>query len=421
MSTDHATDAGGRHRNVVFGAILFVLVVSVCATLVESACRYLAYRDAAARRNFRFAVYRANPDGGGSFRLKPDLHLAFKVEGVDVHMETNSLGFAGPEVDTADTEHSPRIAFIGDSFAFGHWATDYAHTMVGTFAADPRAARYETLDFGVGAYGLGDEELVLEQEAVKFHPNIVVLCFFSGNDMNDTYFGIDRHDVSDGTAVLRADVVRAMVPNRYWPDWVRPPVPHGRNAAQPSGGAGHDDALPSRLAGFFWRHSAALQAFTVWEDSLRARHRSHGREEWPFIDDVPVDSSFTSFTFWSQRDYPPVADSAAAAVQATLERIRKDVSSMGARLVIVAIPYREQVYLRTLTTGHFDMRRPEAIVRDYAQSHHLTYCDLLPEMRERVRLSKQMLYYAADPHFNDTGHRMAGELVADCLASAHVW
>jgi hypothetical protein len=53
----------------------------------------------------------------------------------------------------------------------------------------------------------------------------------------------------------------------------------------------------------------------------------------------------------------------------------------------------------------------------YAKSYDVPYLDLLPVLRDYVRETKKELYVRGDPHFNNEGHSILGQVIADWFLS----
>ena len=153
-----------------------------------------------------------NPNGTGSYRLKPDIDLVTRIGRREVRIRTNRHGMHWSEVTIRKNDGRRRIAFLGDSFTFGAWADGYEESFVGTFDKNVSSERWEVLNFGVGGYGLADEELLLREQVLEFSPSYVIVVVFAGNDFRDTYLGIDKESIIDGAAELQDAKVRAVVP-----------------------------------------------------------------------------------------------------------------------------------------------------------------------------------------------------------------
>jgi hypothetical protein len=96
-------------------------------------------------------------------------------------VNSNSRGLRGSnEYSYSRTPGKQRILVLGDSFTFGTDVSDsdtYAHYLESSL---PNA---EVLNFGVQGYGQDQSLLYLQEEGVKYHPDVVVLGFM----FMDTY------------------------------------------------------------------------------------------------------------------------------------------------------------------------------------------------------------------------------------------
>ena len=193
---------------VSLGASLFVSLV-----LFEFGARIIeSQRSDRPQRRERLDLLTTNPNGTGSYRLKPDIDLVTRIDGREVRIRTNRHGMHWRDVTIRKNDGRRRIAFLGDSFTFGSWADGYEESFVGTFDKNVSPERWEVLNFGVGGYGLAEEELLLREQVLDFSPSYVIVVVFAGNDFRDTYLGIDKESIVDGAAELQDTKVRALVP-----------------------------------------------------------------------------------------------------------------------------------------------------------------------------------------------------------------
>ncbi len=103
----------------------------------------------------------------------------------------------------------------------------------------------------------------------------------------------------------------------------------------------------------------------------------------------------------------------------TMDRRARDV---GARLVVLLFPFKEQVYWRIASQYYDDLRAlsdldidaPFAVLRDSLTRRGIAHCDLTEGLRERSRRGPQ-LYLRVGAHWTDEGNRAASDLIADCL------
>ena len=115
---------------------------------------------------------------GLSVELRPGFETLYKDQRVSI----NSAGMRGPEVGPRDPA-KPRIAVVGDSFAFGT-GVDLDDTIAAQLERALRSAGrgVEVLNFGVPGYCALNIAAVVEHKALEFEPDVVLYVFFA----NDT-------------------------------------------------------------------------------------------------------------------------------------------------------------------------------------------------------------------------------------------
>jgi hypothetical protein len=105
-------------------------------------------------------------------------------------VRVNSAGFRGPEWTIAKPPDTLRIAVVGDSFteapqvAYDQTFCSVAeHTLGGCKGLGGK--RVQVMDFGIDAYGTAQELITLRRHVWQYSPDMVVLAFFSGNDLRN--------------------------------------------------------------------------------------------------------------------------------------------------------------------------------------------------------------------------------------------
>lgn len=328
------------------------------------------------------ALVRPNPSGAGSFRLRAGLDEKTWVKGRRVRIRTNSHGMHWREVTREKPAGVRRVAFLGDSFVFGCWTPSVEMSLVGVFERGYPGGRIEALNFGVGGYGTIDEELQLREQVLDFAPDWVVVGVFTGNDFRDTWLGLDKHAVGgNGAAELRPEVLADRVPAALL------------NAPMPDVEPAHD---PSRVR-------RQLKRFATFRLLLP---RLGLENPWLVF---PVSRRFTSFPYWSLVPPPAVSLQARDAVLASLGRMSDLAAGHGARLAVIAIPSREQVYASRESGPEYDVELPQAWLRVWAREAGVPYLDLRPLLRAHALAHGEELYVPADIHWNERGHELAGE------------
>jgi hypothetical protein len=121
-------------------------------------------------------------------------------EGQRVFVRVNRWGFRGPDVTLSKPPGTLRIVLLGDSVAEAR-QVPYRESFCSVIerklrecpplqrSPDSVTARKtkaaEVLDFGCDGYGTAQELIMLRQRVWRFAPDVVVLVFFSGNDVRN--------------------------------------------------------------------------------------------------------------------------------------------------------------------------------------------------------------------------------------------
>lgn len=368
------------------GGLLGLLTAGACAVLLEGGVRVADWMAASgpAAPAGELDLLQPNPAGTGSYRLRPNLDLETQVGTTRVRIRTNSHGMNWRETPLQGDARRPRVAFLGDSFTFGSWAKDSEHSFVGRFEANVPGRDIEALNFGVGGYGLGDEELILQELALGFGPSYVIVVSYMGNDFRDTWLGLNRERIVRGTAVIDDDNVKARVPPEQRVD---------------------DFTIPRECPPSAWRrfaeHSAAVRRLEPLLDleNLCVRFKPN--------------RNFRQPGFWSAVPPSEVALRAKDSVLETLSRMEALTSAKNIRLAVVAMPTSAQVYAEEPRGRGFDTAYPQIWLQEFCRDRRIPYLDLLPPLQAQAAASNRRLYLKRDIHLNDFGHERVGQLIAE--------
>lgn len=138
-------------------------------------------------KNYEASLHTPHPTLAWAFR--PNAKGWTVLEGTQ-YIEINSDGNRDREHAVEKPANTLRIAVIGDSFPAAYsvsieesfWGV-LEKQLSGCQALGGR--KVEVLNFGVGGYGQVQELIMLRERVWKYDPDIVLLSFFSGNDILD--------------------------------------------------------------------------------------------------------------------------------------------------------------------------------------------------------------------------------------------
>ncbi|MCH2195253.1 SGNH/GDSL hydrolase family protein [Kordia sp.] len=113
------------------------------------------------------------------YDLIPNLDTKYKL--VDFH--TNEEGFRDKSHEL--TSNTKKIAVLGDSFTMGTGVSEQEMYVTSTeelLNQSHDESKFEVFNFGVSGYSLTEYKIILEQNALKYNPDLVVIGFCASND-----------------------------------------------------------------------------------------------------------------------------------------------------------------------------------------------------------------------------------------------
>lgn len=339
--------------------------------------------------------------------LRPDPVFGFVVTpGSRGH---DAWGFKNDAVPTTTD-----IVALGDSHTYGIYGThvDWPHILAST-------TEHSVQNMGVWGYG-PVEYLGLLPKALSLHPKVVVVAVYLGNDVFNAYDAAYHRDswkdlrdpgFSDATPVTARTFKETHIAFRGLRDFVR-------------------------------AHSALYKLVGDGTRLLReevglASPRTVGTRDWStgdpdaslIFDAVPA----VKTKFWSASrikgvdlSRPEIGEGLAVTKRVFL-RMRAEAAAGGARLIIVLIPSKEEVYAPLvkdagLANADFDASvRNESRIRedllDFCRTHALSCADGLPELTRRVAQGTALYRYHWDEHPAPSGYEVYADIVGRALDS----
>ena len=167
-------------RNVVKKLLLILLSALIGLAICEAAVRLLGYK-------FSGSFFTTDPLLGWS--LRPGASAWQVDEGV-AWVKINSHGYRDRERTVSKPQDVYRVAVLGDSFTEARQVNlEKTFTSLAEEELNRKHCfgnrKVEVLNFGTLGYDTGQELLLLRERVWKFNPDMVVLNFFTGNDIVD--------------------------------------------------------------------------------------------------------------------------------------------------------------------------------------------------------------------------------------------
>ena len=330
-------------------------------------------------------------------------------------VQINSDGLRDSEHTTEKAANRYRIAILGDSFTEAIQVplkNTFWRIVEEKLADCPALAgkRAEAINFGVSGFGTVQELLTLKYRVWKYSPDLVLLAFFTGNDVRNNQRELQRggsrpyYVYQDANLVLDDSFLEksgSRIMGSVLGDWWFSALPHSR-------------VLQLLVKGFDYLDQ--LKDGREPEDKKNARH----------LYEQGVDNEIYS---------PPSTPAWEQAWSLTEDLIRlmnADVIAHGATFMLVTLSNGIQVHPDPVARKEFaaslgvdDLLYPDRRIQRLATEESIKFVMLVPPLLSWAEEHGECLHgfensAPCNGHWNERGHRLAGEIIADNICQSVV-
>jgi hypothetical protein len=348
--------------------------------------------------------------------LVPGASGWYRKEG-KAFVQINSDGLRDVEHSLTKPNDTFRIALLGDSYceAFqvpleqSFWSImtaklDDCHVFTG---------KVEVINFGVSGYGTAQELLTLREKVWKYSPDLVVLTVTTNNDITDNTRALKKTDdvpyfVYQGDQLVLDDSFHNSKTFRF------------------------GNSLLGRF-GHWWRsHSRLVEAVVQGSRGFRVlRARSNAPTPAPQAGG-PTPEKADLFARMDElgadnliylEPNNAVWNDAWRVTEGLIKLMRDDVAQHQKKFLVVTLsngpqlipdPAWREGFKKRL--GIADLLYPDNRIKDFANREHIPVINLAPDLQAYADQTKKYLHgfdeNIGNGHWNLTGHRVAGELLA---------
>jgi len=351
--------------------------------------------------------------------LRPGAAGLYQREGTN-YVRINSAGLRDREHAQAKPPDTVRIALLGDSYCEAlqvpqeqtfWWLLQQKLEACNAFPGK----HVEILNFGVSGYGTGQELITFEREARQYSPDLVILLLTTNNDISDN---------------LRALKMTDDIP--YFTDRNGELVPD--NSFRDSAGFRWRTSVTNRLTEgirdhlrtvqlIYYVHMLAKLKLADWRNRKRATEPAPNQPAAQTQHLITVDNMI----YLEPRD-----ENWREAWQVTeglIKRMHDEVKQAGANFLVVVgsnpvqvdpDPAVRQRFLDYI--GAKDLFYPNLRLEQFASRQQIPLLDLAPRLQDFAQQHKVYLHgFGRDignGHWNEQGHKLAAELMAEKMCSA---
>jgi peptidoglycan/LPS O-acetylase OafA/YrhL len=314
------------------------------------------------------------PDDQLGWKLIPSKVTRLRWVSYDYTVESNSLGFPGPEYSPEKSQNVLRIMVTGDAFASAE-GVDTAQAWPRLLEQDLRSKTsqdVQVLNFAMTGYGPNQYAAVVSKFAPIYEPDLIVIELFV-NDFQDVL-------------------------------WTNQDFQYNIGFGSPD-----PDGLKSILKLDHLRRFTELNVLGPVKELLR--------------NEPNVNGYFLGHFSTLEVGHPELEDDGYALTLAKIKQIQSVADQNGAEVVLVFVPapvqactpdqlayYPRHVNLNDST--RYDRHLPQRLIAGIAQALQLTLYDLT----ELLASSNECYYQPHNIHWTVNGHQVVAQYLADVMA-----
>jgi hypothetical protein len=418
--------ATGPRRLFLRKLLVVTVSIFVALVVVELSLRFVRFSEPSL-----FYVY----DHDRGIALRPLAEGWWHNENEN-YVRINSWGFHDLEHTRTKQSGTLRIAVLGDSYAEAlqvpledaFWAETERRLQQ---CPNIGGRKVEVLNFGVSGYGTAQELITLRERVWDYSPDIVLLTFTAGNDLNDNLKQLSNNTMRpyfvyrDGTLTLDRSTLDSREASRRFRlrnstvgralDWLRQHLravqlvssldravaAESLAKPEPSGGSREDESAPKQTS----------------QSQMTNSNSGGPMSGEPGLDDMvyhePVNET------WKE---------AWRVTEGLISQMHDEAKSRGATFYLVTLSNEAQVppnagdYEKTLQSlGVKDLFYPERRIRALGERERFPVLNLAPLLKDYAEKHAVYLHGFGERrgsgHWNQAGHRAAGEMIAGWLCA----
>ncbi len=351
--------------------------------------------------------YKPDPEVGAV--LRPGAAGLQKMEG-ETYITINSQGLRDYEHSSVKSENSIRIAVLGDSYAEAlQVPIDKTFWSIAKDTFDNQCPsnqkKLEPINLGVSGYGTAQEFIRLRRDAWQYNPDIVLLAVTVGND------------IRNNSKELEPDKARPFLnkDNTFDFSYI--------HSHMNTSGYKLKNSWIGRMATEASNHLRIIQLVYYSIDLYLYRNA------------LSLTSKSTSEVGIDDFIYHPPQTDAEKEAWNTTERLllmmKKEVEGKGKKLLVVTLSSGIQVSLDRVKYEQFKQSferqyktpfepfYPDYRIKAFLEKNNINYLILAPQL-QRTAVEKNIYMHGfgnnlGGGHWNENGHRYAGEIIANKL------
>lgn len=317
------------------------------------------------------------------------------------YIKINSKGLRGQEYPYQKDDDVFRILVLGDSFTAALQVPEqetFPKLLETHLQQQFPATKIEVINAGVVGYGTDNALAYYTHEGYRYHPDLVLLAFFTGNDLTDNIW-YSLYDLDDGELTP----VKSISPQQ----------------ATPQQSGSHVNQLRSFLYNNSRLYSVSIELVTL-----------SAVQKLPALADLLVSAGLVEITrpivnYGNIYAFRYLPEEAWLKSEALILKLRQEVEANGSRLAVAILPDEtdvdpdrrqeiQQAYGQLIADKIEPGPPPATQLAQRLHRHDILTIELLDALRTRHQQGER-LFYRYDGHWTPAGHRAAAQTIFEGL------
>ncbi|MFN0071151.1 MAG: GDSL-type esterase/lipase family protein [Chloroflexota bacterium] len=324
-----------------------------------------------------------------------------KTDEYTVRVEINSRGLRERELAYDKPANVRRVLVLGDSFVEGaQVVTEHLLTRrLEALLTERTGLPHEVINAGVAAWGTDQEYLFLQREALRYQPDLLVVLFYSGNDVTNNSNKIKRTAGQPRKPYFELTATGELRPQAFVPR-----APREDDV---------DEQLRRSSLVYALLHGPAIQGMKALQPPSQSDVRGDESPEGQLVrHELPIFAE-QSNARWNE---------AWKVTEALLIAMRRIADAHDTPLLLVNAPTKWEIYpadwdeirqRNGLPMSGWNLNTPGRRLAEIAERGGIEYLDLRPRLQHAA--SGPRLYYSHDIHWTAHGHATAAHAIAETL------
>ena len=317
---------------------------------------------------------------------RPRANAITKLTGPEFNIttKTNSKGLVDYEQDYDFSGLT--IAALGDSFTeASHVNIDEGFPKILEKKLRAKEKNIRVVNCGIGNTGTDQQYIFLQKECIKYHPNIVLLNFYVGNDFANNYASL-IYGYENGKLIDRRPIKYSIFQKIF----------HYLNTRL------HIVKLVENV----FLNNGATRKLLINAGLYKNRE--------PYQYDISLQDLYFINSELAGIGYNKTF--------LIFDELINYTRSNNIKLIVALLPTKEQVDKRKYNEHFFiyynssikiNITHPNILLENYLLQKNVIYTDLLPYFKKENE--NNTFYFEKDEHFNSEGHNLAAEVIYEKL------